>query len=160
MKRAQAPLSQHGLSVEETEVKGRCVVAQKEFAEGELAGSESKMTGDTVHPWQEPYAASVRNNNLSSACSTCFTPCSKLSVCSRCKYTRYCSKECQVFSVRLCLTNQKLDWISGHKSLCPKIHKILPNKPTESLMLMAKVLLRAGFEKENVLAFSLYYSTL
>lgn len=43
-----------------------------------------------------PLVCTQENNRLSSMCHYCFKRYKTLSRCSRCKVTRYCSKECQV----------------------------------------------------------------
>jgi len=63
--------------------KGRCLMAAKSYDIGDVILSNV------------PYTHVLFDRCLEERCSYCFVKSSTLSACSKCKYVRYCSRECQ-----------------------------------------------------------------
>lgn len=59
--------------------------------------------------------------------------------CSRCKFVKYCSQDCQ-----------RQSWTLWHQQECPAIQSIAPARPTETILLMARLLWRRSKEKDTV----------
>eukprot|EP01080_Neovahlkampfia_damariscottae_P009296 gene9296-1384_t len=95
---------------------GKCLVSTKSLSAGELILKEN------------PSCHVVTDSLLSTNCQNCLTFLKKKFRCNNCQYIYYCSPKCQ-----------KEDWIN-HKHECKSILKISPNKPTESIRLMGRVL--------------------
>jgi SET and MYND domain-containing protein len=112
-------LNSFKLRIDTDAVKGRLLRATKAFSPGDLVFSAS------------PLVSILRPKNLSRYCSNCFAAGNEigsLKRCSQCKYVYYCSEPCQ-----------KSHWIE-HKEECQSLVKIHPNRPTETLLLMARLL--------------------
>ncbi|GMT33053.1 hypothetical protein PFISCL1PPCAC_24350, partial [Pristionchus fissidentatus] len=81
---------------------------------------------------ENPYAAAVNSNRLSSACSRCFVQKDHVPVsrCMKCKAIYYCSSACQ-----------KGDW-KIHKKECEWLSAIHPFTPNQAVRLIARLLIR------------------
>lgn len=62
--------------------------------------------------------------------------------CNGCKFIHYCSSNCQ-----------KSDWID-HKEECKMLQKVSPNKPTESIRMLARIIQKKDKEIEKYKKFS------
>ncbi|RKP19302.1 hypothetical protein ROZALSC1DRAFT_22404 [Rozella allomycis CSF55] len=102
-----------------------------EFVKGKGRGvicQEVIEPGTTILK-EEPMVALVKKQNNFNACHYCFSSSTdNLLACSKCKFCRYCSVECQ-----------REDW-ADHKLECESILKDPEQKNTEFIRLMARLL--------------------
>eukprot|EP01129_Flabellula_baltica_P014030 TRINITY_DN6640_c0_g1_i1.p1 TRINITY_DN6640_c0_g1~~TRINITY_DN6640_c0_g1_i1.p1 ORF type:complete len:439 (-),score=59.87 TRINITY_DN6640_c0_g1_i1:3-1319(-) len=77
-----------------------------------------------------PVASTVKKEYVRKCCENCFlVGLERYKVCSRCKRMFYCGRDCQ-----------KAHWKRIHKSECDAIVSVLPNVPTESMLLATRIL--------------------
>ena len=70
----------------------------------------------------------LSNNVRGLSCDLCFAKREELQRCSKCKFARYCGRECQ-----------KKAW-KEHKIECERITRVAPNIPTDLVRLMARIM--------------------
>ena len=102
------------------------------FDSGELKGRglralKSLAPGDKVLE-STPSVYVLSNSVRGQCCDFCFAKSEDLQRCSKCKFARYCNRECQ-----------KSAW-KGHKTECERILSVSPNIPTDLVRLMAKIM--------------------
>lgn len=98
------------------EVKGRGLRALKSLAPGD------KVLEST------PSVYVLSNSVRGQCCDFCFSKSEDLQRCSKCKFARYCNRECQ-----------KNAW-KDHKTECERILSVSPNIPTDLVRLMARIM--------------------
>ena len=98
------------------ELKGRGLRALKSLAPGD------KVLEST------PSVYVLSNSVRGQCCDFCFVKSEDLQRCSKCKFARYCNRECQ-----------KSAW-KDHKTECERILSVYPNPPTDLVRLMAKIM--------------------
>ena len=98
------------------ELKGRGLRALKIFAPGD------KVLEST------PSVYVLSNSVRGECCDFCFAKSEDLQRCSKCKFARYCNRECQ-----------KSAW-KDHKTECERILSVSPNIPTDLVRLMARIM--------------------
>lgn len=89
----------------------------------------------------KPLIYVLSSNGLTTRCHHCLSEpedASKLMRCSRCKFACYCSAQCQ-----------KKAWEAWHQRECPAIQSIAPAKPTETVLLMARLFWRRKREESS-----------
>ena len=102
------------------------------FESGELKGRglralKSLKPGDKVLE-STPSVFVLSNNVRGFCCDLCFAKREELQRCSKCKFARYCGRECQ-----------KKAW-KEHKIECERIIRVSPNMPTDLVRLMARIM--------------------
>ena len=70
----------------------------------------------------------LSNNMRGHCCDLCFAKREELQRCSKCKFARYCDRECQ-----------RKAW-NEHKIECERILKVAPNIPTDLVRLIARIM--------------------
>ena len=98
------------------EFKGRGLRALKSFRPGD------KVLEAT------PSVFVLSNSVRDQCCDLCFTKSEELQRCSKCKFARYCDRECQ-----------KNAW-KEHKIECERILRVFPNIPTDLVRLLARII--------------------
>lgn len=98
------------------QVKGRGLRALKSLAPGD------KVLEST------PSVYVLSNSVRGQCCDFCFAKSENLQRCSKCKFARYCNRECQ-----------KSAW-KDHKTECERILSVSPNIPTDLVRLMARIM--------------------
>ena len=98
------------------EFKGRGLRALKSFRPGD------KVLEAT------PSVFVLSNSVRDQCCDLCFTKSGELQRCSKCKFARYCDRECQ-----------KNAW-KEHKIECERILRVFPNIPTDLVRLLARII--------------------
>jgi SET and MYND domain-containing protein len=109
-----------GVEIRVTPERGRHLIACKQFS-----------PGSTIY-YADPYAAVLKTKYVTSRCSECFKSPeegSSLYRCSRCQWARYCSETCQ-----------RRGWFAGHKEECPLLSKAATLNPTETILIVSKIL--------------------
>lgn len=101
---------------ESDELKGRGLRALKLLKPGD------KVLEST------PSVFVLSNNVRGFCCDLCFAKREELQRCSKCKFARYCGRECQ-----------KKAW-KEHKIECERIIRVSPNIPTDLVRLMARIM--------------------
>ncbi|KAK8805595.1 hypothetical protein WA158_002251 [Blastocystis sp. Blastoise] len=109
-------LENSGLLIKVDEVKGRYIVANKIIPSGD----------DVLRAY--PFVSVVDGGKDHQWCSCCLKTSSKMFQCSRCGHALYCSRECQL-----------KDW-QNHKLECKSLASIRPNKPTQTVLLLSRLL--------------------
>lgn len=102
------------------------IVESKEKGRG--LQSIKKIPLGQVVLMENPYASVVSDQLLQIHCQSCLQRMQKKFRCNGCKFIHYCSVNCQ-----------KNDW-NEHKEECKMIQKISPNKPTETVRMLARIL--------------------
>lgn len=102
------------------------------FDSGELKGRglralKSLTPGDKVLE-SIPSVYVLSNSVRGHCCDFCFVKSEDLHRCSKCKFARYCNRECQ-----------KSAW-KDHKTECERILNVAPNIPTDLVRLMARII--------------------
>ena len=102
------------------------------FDSGELKGRglralKSLAPGDKVLE-STPSVYVLSNSVRGQCCDFCFAKSEDLQRCSKCKFARYCNRECQ-----------KNAW-KDHKTECERILSVSPNIPTDLVRLMARIM--------------------
>lgn len=102
------------------------------FDSGELKGRglralKSLAPGDKVLE-STPSVYVLSNSVRGQCCDFCFAKSEDLQRCSKCKFARYCNRECQ-----------KSAW-KDHKTECERILNVYPNIPTDLVRLMARIM--------------------
>ena len=98
------------------ELKGRGLKALKSLTPGD------KILEST------PLVFVLCNSVRGQCCDLCFAKSEELQRCSKCKFARYCNRECQ-----------KSAW-KDHKIECERIVNVSPNIPTDLVRLMARII--------------------
>lgn len=98
------------------ELKGRGLKALKSLTPGD------KILEST------PLVFVLSNSVRGQCCDLCFAKSEELQRCSKCKFARYCNRECQ-----------KSAW-KDHKIECERIMNVSPNIPTDLVRLMARII--------------------
>eukprot|EP00268_Persea_americana_P038152 TRINITY_DN3779_c0_g1_i23.p1 TRINITY_DN3779_c0_g1~~TRINITY_DN3779_c0_g1_i23.p1 ORF type:complete len:461 (-),score=63.36 TRINITY_DN3779_c0_g1_i23:2850-4232(-) len=129
MEELQGALSTHALAVSSLPDKGRCLVATRSFAPGEVIIS------------QEPYACIPNNPSAVVRCDGCFAS-GNLKKCSGCRMTWYCGSTCQKSEWKL----HQLE-CQGLASLTEDRRKML----TPSIRLMVRLVLKKKLQSEQVI---------
>lgn len=102
------------------------------FDSGELKGRglralKSLTPGDKVLE-SAPLVYVLSNSVRGQCCDSCFAKSEDLQRCSKCKFARYCNRQCQ-----------KNAW-KDHKIECERILNVSPNIPTDLVRLMARIM--------------------
>lgn len=102
------------------------------FDSGELKGRglralKSLTPGDKVLE-SDPSVFVLSNSVRGQCCDLCFAKSEELLRCSKCKFSRYCNRECQ-----------KNAW-KDHKIECERILNVSPNIPSDLVRLMARII--------------------
>ena len=92
-----------------------------------LRALKSSKPGDNILE-STPVVFVLSNNVRGQCCDMCFTQGGDLQRCSKCKFARYCDRQCQ-----------KKDW-KEHKIECERILRVSPNVPTDLVRLMARIM--------------------
>lgn len=92
-----------------------------------LRALKSSKPGDNILE-SAPVFFVLSNNVRGQCCDMCFTQGGDLQRCSKCKFARYCDRQCQ-----------KKDW-KEHKIECERILRVSPNVPTDLVRLMARIM--------------------
>ncbi|XP_057816340.1 histone-lysine N-methyltransferase ASHR1 isoform X1 [Cryptomeria japonica] len=127
----QSALAEKGLTISITQEKGRCLVATRSFAPGEIVLV------------QEPYVSVLDAASINKRCDTCFQLSMNLKRCSACKLTWYCSSMCQRNGWKL------------HQYECKAIMFLKEEKQqilTPSLRLMLRLLIKRKLQNDEVIA--------
>ncbi|XP_025114304.1 histone-lysine N-methyltransferase SMYD3-like isoform X2 [Pomacea canaliculata] len=95
----------------------------------QCSGNMGYKKGDVIMT-SEPYAHVLALRHRSERCSYCLMRSADLKRCTACTQLRYCSKKCQ-----------RADW-SVHKLECQCLKKVAPNTPTDSVLLMLRLVLK------------------
>ncbi|XP_033119963.1 histone-lysine N-methyltransferase SMYD3-like isoform X2 [Anneissia japonica] len=103
--------------------KARCV-----FAACDLKSGDEILV-------EEPYAISL--STYQDRCDYCFSDRNKLLRCSRCKCQNYCNTSCQ-----------RSAWVL-HKNECKDLQRFSPGKPSETVLLVARLLQLSKYSKES-----------
>lgn len=98
------------------DLKGRGLRALKSLAPGD------KVLEST------PFVYVLGNSVRGRCCDFCFAKSENLQRCSKCKFSRYCNRECQ-----------KRAW-KEHKTECERLLSVSPNIPTDLVRLMARIM--------------------
>ncbi|XP_070186421.1 histone-lysine N-methyltransferase SMYD3-like [Littorina saxatilis] len=78
----------------------------------------------------EPFAHVLSHRHRQDRCSFCLRR-SKTMQCTACKMLRYCSRDCQ-----------RQDWRGAHKQECSCLRRVAPHTPTDSVLLMLRLVLK------------------
>ncbi|KAM3931204.1 histone-lysine N-methyltransferase SMYD3 [Leptodactylus fuscus] len=100
--------------------KGNGLRVTRDFAVGELVTSAEPFV----------YTTCRGKNCGAAACDLCLSRGQKLQRCSQCKFSRYCNSLCQ-----------KKAW-KDHKRECLCLKSVLPNVPTDSVRLIARIIFK------------------
>ena len=92
-----------------------------------------KPAEDILH--STPSVFVLSNNMRGYCCDFCFAKRDDIQRCSRCKFFRYCDRECQ-----------KKAW-KEHKIECERIRQVSPNRPTDLVLLIAKIIHKRQLDK-------------
>ena len=84
-----------------------------------------------------PVVFVLGNNVRNLCCDFCFSRFEDLQRCSKCKFARYCNRECQ-----------KRAW-KDHKVECERVVRVSPNVPTDLVRLMARILQLENAERKS-----------
>lgn len=148
--RPSALLASWGLELRENvPEKGRGVFADCSFKPGSTLKLQSfncafrpaeclRAAGEDILVCR-PYVFCVSSNEAEMRCHHCFQPPSAnatLLRCSRCKYSLYCSEQCQ-----------RKSWSLWHKQECAALITVAPNRPSESMLLLARLCWRRQKEE-------------
>lgn len=112
-----------------------------------LRASKSLTPGDKVLE-STPLVYVLCNSVRGLCCDFCFAKSEDLQRCSKCKFARYCNRECQ-----------KSAW-KDHKTECELTLNISPNIPTDLVRLMARITQQEQSAKPSVSSVRSVYSSL
>lgn len=112
-----------------------------------LRASKSLTPGDKVLE-STPLVYVLCNSVRGLCCDFCFAKSEDLQRCSKCKFARYCNRECQ-----------KSAW-KDHKNECELTLNISPNIPTDLVRLMARITQQEQSAKPSVSFVRSVYSSL
>ncbi|CAG9540051.1 unnamed protein product [Cercopithifilaria johnstoni] len=90
--------------------------------------------------FNEPFAYICINHQVNDYCSYCLRrPDScKLYKCSKCKFAKYCNKECQ------CLA-----WKKYHRAECQRLEMVFPNLPLTEVLFLSRIIDKVLFIEQN-----------
>ncbi|XP_068673902.1 histone-lysine N-methyltransferase SMYD3-like [Montipora foliosa] len=75
------------------------------------------------------------SNMRSHCCDFCFAKRDEIQRCSKCKFARYCNRECQ-----------KKAW-KEHNIECERIREVSPNTPTDLVLLISRIIYKKQMDK-------------